>query len=227
MDLLGFEPRTNKDIRAPRRSLNPLYHRNMSYIFDLFNVGVILGKPKKLVVGEVTEEAAEKPTITFNFVPFDQLTNLENISIVDVIGLVLHLQEKVLVETKTTKISRSLTAEFVDSTNTEVRLHSLFNYRGSLLEKVADKCIVALSGVKISNKFGRRYLETLSSTVVQINPDMTEVRELREWTCDFTQKSDAFFKLGNKEFHKANNNGLRPLRMNFDPEICKRLSKIT
>lgn len=70
----------------------------------------------------------------------------------DVIGLVLHLQEKVLVETKTsnqfnqinlqemvlvetkiTKISRSLTAEFVDSTNTEVRLHSLFNYRGTLI----------------------------------------------------------------------------------------------
>ncbi|EFX67550.1 hypothetical protein DAPPUDRAFT_330970 [Daphnia pulex] len=176
-----------------------------------YQVGVILGKPKKLVVGEVTEEAAEKPTITFNFVPFDQLPNQENDSIVDVIGLVLHLQEKVLVETKTTKISRSLTAEFVDS---------------SLLEKVADKCIVALPGVKISNKFGRRYLETLSSTVVQINADMTEVRELREWTCDFTQKRDAFFKLGNKEFHKANNNGLRPLSMNFEPEICKRLSKI-
>lgn len=45
-------------------------------------MGVILGKPKKLIVGEVTEEAAEKPTITFNFVPFDQLPNLENDSIV-------------------------------------------------------------------------------------------------------------------------------------------------
>ncbi|EFX76764.1 hypothetical protein DAPPUDRAFT_248445 [Daphnia pulex] len=57
---------------------------------------------------------------------------------------------------------------------------------------------------------------------------VTVSQEDRCTTCDFTQKSDAFFKLGNKEFHKANNNnnGIRPLSMNFDPEICKRLSKI-
>ncbi|EFX70872.1 hypothetical protein DAPPUDRAFT_327745 [Daphnia pulex] len=110
-------------------------------------VGEMLGNPQTL---NDDGEVAEKPTITFKFVPFDQLPNLEDDSIVDVIGLVLHLQEMVLVKL-------------------------------SLLEKVEDKCIVALSGVKISNKFGRRYLETLSSTVVQVNPDMSEARELREW----------------------------------------------
>ncbi|EFX65488.1 hypothetical protein DAPPUDRAFT_117249 [Daphnia pulex] len=108
--------------------------------------------------GEVTEEAAEKPTITFNSVPFDQLPNLENDNVVDVIGLVLYSSEFVLGNHKTNEVSRYLTAKLVDSTNTEVKL--------SLSIKVEDQCIVALNGAKISNNFGGRYLETLSCNAV-------------------------------------------------------------
>ncbi|EFX67685.1 hypothetical protein DAPPUDRAFT_330783 [Daphnia pulex] len=149
-----------------------------------------IGNPQTLNdVGEVTEEAAVKPAnnkyssmrngyeITFN--QNTALPNLENDSIVDVIGLVLYSSEFVFIDKKN-KVSRFLEAKLVGSTNTEVTL--------SLLGKLVDQRIVAYKGVKISNNFGGCYLETLSSTVVQVNPAMNEAHQLREWYNNETQR---------------------------------------
>ncbi|KAK4019388.1 replication protein A 70 kDa DNA-binding subunit [Daphnia magna] len=125
------------------------------------------------------DDTSNIPSITFNFVPINQLINLEKDSIIDIIGVVKSANDVRVILSKTTnKELRMREVQMVDSTNTEVNL-TLWGKTGEEFD-ASSQPVVALKGVKLSD-FGGRSLGTISSTVIQINPDMAEAHKLRGW----------------------------------------------
>jgi len=125
------------------------------------------------------DDASEIPSITFNFVAVDQLVNIEKDSLIDIIGVAKSASEVTHIVSKTTnKELKKREIHLVDSTNTEVNL-TLWGKTGEDFDAGAQP-VVALKGVKLSD-FGGRSLSAVSSTVIQINPDMPEAHKLRGW----------------------------------------------
>ncbi|XP_046438075.1 replication protein A 70 kDa DNA-binding subunit-like [Daphnia pulex] len=125
------------------------------------------------------DDTSDIPSISFNFVPIDQLPSLDKDSVIDVIGVVKSANDvRVIVSKTTNKELRMREVQMVDSTNTEVNL-TLWGKMGEEFD-ASSQPVVALKGVKLSD-FGGRSLGTVSSTVVQINPDMNEAHKLRGW----------------------------------------------
>lgn len=112
------------------------------------------------------DDTSNIPSITFNFVPINQLINLEKDSIIDIIGVVKSANDVRVILSKTTnKELRMREVQMVDSTNTEVNL-TLWGKTGEEFD-ASSQPVVALKGVKLSD-FGGRSLGTISSTVIQV-----------------------------------------------------------
>ncbi|KAI9564074.1 Replication protein A 70 kDa D-binding subunit [Daphnia sinensis] len=125
------------------------------------------------------DDTSDIPSVTFNFVPINQLINLEKDSIIDIIGVAKSANDLRVITSKTTnKELRMREVQLVDSTNTEVNL-TLWGKTGEEFD-ASSQPVVALKGVKLSD-FGGRSIGTVSSTVIQINPDMAEAHKLRGW----------------------------------------------
>ncbi|KAL1732495.1 hypothetical protein EV714DRAFT_206529 [Schizophyllum commune] len=127
-------------------------------------------------------EAADVPTIKYNFVKLDALQEVPKDSNCDVIGVVKEVGELSEITTKTTNRTmkkRELT--LVDDTGFSVRV----TLWGNTAEKYEEEGhpVIAFKGVKVGD-FGGRSLSMLMSSMMFVNPDTTEAFHLRGWFDD-------------------------------------------
>ncbi|RXG65009.1 Replication protein A 70 kDa DNA-binding subunit [Armadillidium vulgare] len=119
------------------------------------------------------------PNMQFQFVSIDQLEKVERDTTIDVIGICKEVAEVSTITQKTTgKELKKRDIQIVDDSGKEVRLtlwgERAENFDGSL------NPIIAAKGVKVSD-FSGKSLSFLSSSAMQVNPDIKESHKLRAW----------------------------------------------
>lgn len=142
-------------------------------------------------MSEVTpcQESTAIPTMQFSFVTFDQLQQMKKDSIVDVIGVCKEVMDMSTVTQRSTgRELKKRDVQLLDNTNTEVRLTlwgtQAENFDGS------TQPIVAVKGAKVSD-FNGCSLSTLSSSCMQMNPDIREAHILKGWYDNGGNSADA------------------------------------
>ncbi|XP_071532708.1 replication protein A 70 kDa DNA-binding subunit isoform X2 [Panulirus ornatus] len=130
---------------------------------------------------EVTpcHELTSIPTMQFNFIPLDQLENVKKDSVVDVIGVCKETMDMSTVTQRSTgRELKKREVQIVDDTNREVRLTlwgtGAENFDGS------QQPVLAVKGARLSD-FNGCSLSLLSSSCLQINPDIREAHKLKGW----------------------------------------------
>lgn len=138
---------------------------------------------------EVEEAANEEtfiPETKFDFIPIDQLGPYVNgKELVDVIGVVQHVSEKVLLRRRIdneTIPKRDIT--IADDTKKTVVV-SLWNDLATtigqeLLDLSGQSPIVAIKSLKVGD-FQGISLSTIGRSAMQINPELPEAKRLRSW----------------------------------------------
>ena len=125
------------------------------------------------------EDSSSIPSIRFNFVGIDKLTELEKDSIVDVIGIVKDFDEITQVTSRTTQKQipkRDVT--LIDTSSRTVRL-TLWNQQAENFNG-SQHPVLAIKGAKLSEYNGIS-LSTTQSSIINLNPDIPEAYQLRGW----------------------------------------------
>ena len=124
-------------------------------------------------------ELANIPTLSFNFCQIGQLNASLKDTTVDIIGVVKSATDvATITSSKTGKelIKRDLV--MVDKSLTEVNL-TLWGTTAEKFEAEGNP-VVAIKGARVSDYNGVS-LSSLSSTVVQVNPDLPQSHQLKGW----------------------------------------------
>jgi replication factor A1 len=124
-------------------------------------------------------DSAEIPTLTYNFVDIANIEGVEANATIDVIGVVKRRGElQTLTQSTTGKELKKRDLFIVDRTNREINL----TLWGKQAEDFNDDSqpVIAAKGVKVSD-FSGKSLSALSSSSIQLNPDIRESHILRGW----------------------------------------------
>lgn len=125
------------------------------------------------------EETTSIPTLQFNFVKIADLGEAPKDSIVDVIGVCKTSTDCVtIVSSRTQKELTKRDVVIVDQSMTEVNI-TLWGSRAETFDSTNNP-IVCVKGAKLSD-FNGVSLSCLTSSVVQINPDLDKAHDLKGW----------------------------------------------
>merc|ERR1712223_2228798 len=137
------------------------------------------------------DEDTKIPRVTFNFVQLDQLKAEHKDQIVDVIGICRSAGEIATINSSRTGkeyVKRDL--QIVDQSLVELQL-TLWGKSAETFNPTGSP-VVAIKGCKVSDYSGVS-LGALSSSLVQVNPDIQKCHELKGWYeqdgCEATFKS--------------------------------------
>jgi len=147
----------------------------------------------------------QMPALKFNFVPLNQVKDVDVDGIVDVIGVCQTAGELTMLMSKTTRkelkkrdvtiVDQSLSSVTITLWDTQAE-----DFDGSL------QPVIAIKGSRIREFMGSKSLSLLGSTVMQINPDIEEAHRLRGWydslpsNAEFTSISARSDVGGNNQF---------------------------
>lgn len=148
---------------------------------------------------------SQMPALKFNFVPLNQVKDVDVDGIVDVIGVCQTAGELTMLMSKTTRkelkkrdvtiVDQSLSSVTITLWDTQAE-----DFDGSL------QPVIAIKGSRIREFMGSKSLSLLVSTVMQINPDIEEAHRLRGWydslpsNAEFTSISARSDVGGNNQF---------------------------
>ncbi|KAL5183152.1 Replication protein A DNA-binding subunit B [Glycine soja] len=163
-------------------------------------------------VEEVAGEASFVPETKFNFVQIDQLgPHVNKSELVDVIGIVKNVSSTMTIRRKSDNESipkRDIT--IADDTKKTVVVslwNELATTTGQELLDIVDKSpVVAIKSLKVGD-FQGVSLSTIGKSVVLVNPDIPEAKNLRSWY-DFEGKDAAMDSVGSGS-SPTSNNGIR------------------
>eukprot|EP00094_Tigriopus_californicus_P000409 TCALIF_00398-PA protein Name:"Similar to RPA1 Replication protein A 70 kDa DNA-binding subunit (Homo sapiens)" AED:0.07 eAED:0.07 QI:4/0.83/0.85/1/0.5/0.57/7/130/663 len=125
------------------------------------------------------EDASNIPTITFNFVKIKDLAAASKDSVVDVMGICKEaLDATTLTSQRTQKEFTKRDIRLVDNSCNEVNL-TLWGQTAETFDG-ANNPVVVVKNCKVSDYNGVS-LSALSSSVIQINPDMPQAHSLKGW----------------------------------------------
>lgn len=119
------------------------------------------------------------PTLQFNFVPISRLQEVSKDSVIDVIGICKSTADIQTVTRRTTNQElKKRDVSLVDRSGTEVSL----TLWGDQAEKFdgSDSPVVAVKGARVSD-FSGVSLSLISSSMLQVNPDIPESHALLGW----------------------------------------------
>lgn len=126
-----------------------------------------------------TDSSNSIPMIQFEFIPIDQLQNIEKDKFVDIIGVCKSASDVQSITSRTTqKEFKKRDIHLVDKTGTEVTL-TLWAADAEKFDGNGNP-VIAVKGVRVSD-FGGKSLSMINSSVLQINPDIREAHILRGW----------------------------------------------
>ncbi|KAK1263080.1 hypothetical protein QJS04_geneDACA013454 [Acorus gramineus] len=132
------------------------------------------------------DEDTSIPQQQFDFRSIDEIQNVENNSIVDVIGIVVSVNPSVTILRKNGLETqrRILNMKDISSRSVELTLWGEFcNREGLELQQMVDSGfspVLALKAGRV-NDFSGKSIGTISSTQLFINPEFPEARRLRDW----------------------------------------------
>ncbi|XP_043470940.1 replication protein A 70 kDa DNA-binding subunit-like [Leptopilina heterotoma] len=125
-------------------------------------------------------EEADIPMINFNFIPISSIEQRNKDEIIDILGIVKmsgELQELTARQTGRQLKKRDLTV--VDESNAAISL-TLWGTQAEQFDS-SNAPTIAIKGARIGEFNGAKNISTLSSTVLQIDPDIEEAHKLRGW----------------------------------------------
>ncbi|KAA1469388.1 replication factor-a protein [Dentipellis sp. KUC8613] len=126
------------------------------------------------------------PTVKYSFVSLSGLEDLPKDSICDVIGIVKEVGDVGEIMTKTSRTLTKRELTIVDQSGFSVRV-TLWGKQAEQYQGF-DQPVVAFKGVKVGD-FGGRSLSVLGSSIMTINPDISEAHQLRGWYDDAGAKA--------------------------------------
>ncbi|XP_019417150.1 PREDICTED: replication protein A 70 kDa DNA-binding subunit A [Lupinus angustifolius] len=133
-----------------------------------------------------TDEDGSIPRQQFSFRPISDIENVDNDSILDIIGVVTSVNPSFPILRKNGMETQKRTLNLKDSSgkSVEVTLWGEFcNRDGQKLQEMVDSGsfpILAVKAGKVSD-FSGKSIGTISATQLFINPDFPESHSLREW----------------------------------------------
>jgi replication factor A1 len=130
------------------------------------------------VIQECTDASAI-PAIKYNFVPINDIANMEAGGFVDVIGICKEAADLVNL---TSKAGRELTKRevtLVDQSQASITL-TLWGEEAKNFEAY-DSPVLLVKGAKIGEYGGGKTLGTAGGTTLKLNPDVDEGHKLRGW----------------------------------------------
>ncbi|KAF4615161.1 hypothetical protein D9613_003179 [Agrocybe pediades] len=129
---------------------------------------------------EECHEVGNMPTIKYNFVSLDELEKLNKDAICDVIGIVKETGDLTMINSA--KQNRQIPKReltLVDKSGFSVRL-TIWGKQAEQFSPTEPTPVIAFKGVKVGD-FGGRSLSMVSTSTMQINPDIEECFALRGW----------------------------------------------
>jgi replication factor A1 len=128
---------------------------------------------------EKAQDQTNVPSLRYNFIPIQDLEQIQKDTVIDCIGVVREIGEVGEINSKTTgKPFSKREVTIVDSSRHQVRL-TLWGDSASTFEAPLES-VVAFQGLKVSD-FGGRSLSLLSSGSMAVDPDMEEAHKLKGW----------------------------------------------
>ncbi|KAK9144163.1 hypothetical protein Sjap_004066 [Stephania japonica] len=132
------------------------------------------------------EDDASIPRQQFHFRPISDIENMENGSIVDLIGVVssISLTVSIMKKDGTETLKRALQLKDMSGRSVEITLWgNACNAEGQQLQNMCDSGIFPVLAVKAGriNDFNGKSVGTLSTSQLFIDPDFLEARKLKEW----------------------------------------------
>lgn len=126
------------------------------------------------------DESAEIPTVKYDFSPISEIDNKEANTMIDILGVCKSCSDiATLMARATRKELKKRDINLVDESNTMVTL-TLWGTQAEEFDGASNP-VVAVKGARIAEFNGGKTLSTLSSTVLQIDPDIPEAHRLRGW----------------------------------------------
>ncbi|KAJ2519534.1 Replication factor A protein 1 [Coemansia sp. RSA 2049] len=144
--------------------------------------------------GTIVEQCADPtgvPQEHFDFIPISSLTRFEKGSVVDVIGIVQHVEEitEITMKTDNRKVAKR-ELSVVDKSGFLVRV-TLWGEEAKSFDASGEP-VVAFKGIRV-NDFGGRSLSLPGSGSMAVSPDIPEAHTLRGWY-DAEGRSASFSK---------------------------------
>lgn len=132
------------------------------------------------------DEDGSIPKQQFSFRPISEIENVENNSILDVIGIVISVNPSVPILRKNGMETQRRIVNLKDGSGRSVELTmwgEFCNREGHQLQEMIDSGSFPVLAVKSGkvNDFSGKSVGTISATQLFINPDFTEACNLREW----------------------------------------------
>lgn len=128
---------------------------------------------------EPANDESGVPQMQFNFTKLDQIQNIENNTIVDVLGIVKNVEEK-------REITSKSTGKPYDRRDITIVDQSQFAINVGLWNKLARDfnldpgTPIAIKGCKV-NDFNGKQLSLIPSAIVMANPDLPDAYKLKGW----------------------------------------------
>ena len=133
-----------------------------------------------------SEEDGSIPQQQFAFVPISEIENMEANAMVDVVGVVVTINPSTTVMRKTgTEVQRrALQLRDMSGCSVEVTMWGAFcSNEGQQLQDLCDSGnipVLAIKGGRLSD-FGGKSIGTVSSTQLQINPNLPQAHQVKDW----------------------------------------------
>jgi len=124
------------------------------------------------------DDLPKMPTLTFNFLPINQLESHPPNSTIDVIGIVKSVDDLRSLTSKAGKELKKRDITIVDESQVQIRL-TLWGVDAETFDGTGFP-VVAVKGCRLSDWSGRS-LSALSSSQIIMNPDIPEAHQLRGW----------------------------------------------
>ncbi|CAK9822669.1 Replication protein A 70 kDa DNA-binding subunit [Anthophora retusa] len=126
------------------------------------------------------DSGSEIPSLQFNFVPISDIEKKEKNDLMDILSVVKSCGDLQMITSRNTgREMKKRDVNIVDESNTMVCL-TLWGSQAEEFEG-SNNPVLAIKGARIGEFNGGKNLSTLSSTVIQIDPDMEAAHRLRGW----------------------------------------------
>ncbi|XP_076656555.1 replication protein A 70 [Halictus rubicundus] len=126
------------------------------------------------------DDTNEIPSLQFAFAPISDVEKKERNDIIDILGVVKLCGDLQMLTSRTTgREMKKRDINLVDESNTMVTL-TLWGSQAETFEGSSNP-VLAIKGARIGEFNGGKNLSTISSSVLQIDPDIPEAHRLRGW----------------------------------------------
>ncbi|XXG81711.1 hypothetical protein AAC387_Pa09g2284 [Persea americana] len=132
------------------------------------------------------DEDSSIPNQQFSFRPINEIENVDNNSIVDIVGIVMSINPSVTILRKNGMETQRRILNLKDESGRSVELTlwgDFCNKQGLELQEMVDSGFYPVLAVKAGkvNDFSGKSIGTISATQLFINPDFPEAQRLRGW----------------------------------------------